>query len=556
MGGNFTGDLELQSRWGATALNSATITGNLTSETWNLQGGIGTLIIGGNLGDSAAIDPLAQTQIDGTSAGTITVGGGFYGTLDLDGRGIVTNNTLGTLEVKGTEGFGMFSGVTVDGGIGTIKAPVVNGHTSFSAGQIGTFQVTNNMAGDLTLTGVGSVNSTVLMTATFGSVSSEGAWNLMGGIDSLTTTTGEFAADIIGASFVNKINVKTNYTGELGLIGTGVANTWITSAVIGGNLVSDSWILADGSFAGPAHGGIGSLTVGGNVTTDISAGFINTLITNGRHSGDLILTGHWRNANTLGAATVKCGLGSVSPAIVADTNWTKWDITGGIGSLTVTGGLGNEKRLGPDTDMLSADFIGTLAVTGNTFADVGLTGRETGATGPALNTAKFTGDFRASSWNIEGDVNSFVVTGLLGDPVDGSAQTGLFAHGGIKTLSAGKFSNAFIGAGGYHGIPTGNDGPFVNLASRIGAIAVTGTNGSAANPLVSNTDFAAPGITSAALKWITDFNASGLYALSPAIGGGGIGKVTYSEAALKWTWPATTNVDTIALIHVLGTNAE
>jgi hypothetical protein len=554
VGGDYTAALNLEGRWNGTALGKGTIQGNVTSTAWTLGAGIDTLMVGGDFG-TVMIDPGdPQTLLSGTRAKTITVGGQFNAYLSLDGIGAGAD-TLGTLEVKGEGGFGPYSNVAVTGGIGTLKSTNATSDSNFSAGQIGNLIMSGNMGGMLSLDGIGSNNSTVLKTATLGRASS-GIWMLNGGIGCLTTTAGQFAP-FVEAAFVNKINTKTDYTGILLLTGRETGNTWINSATIGGDLDSPNWILE-----GPTgdRGGIGTLNVGNMADADITAAFLGTMTVNGPHSGNLDLNGQWRSGNTLGTANLKGGLSSQTADPVEDTDWLEWNIHGGIGTLNVVGNFGNPDacRIGGGvfSDLLTADFLTNLKVNGNVAMDANLQGRETGSTAPTLGTAKITGDFRAAQWEIAGDVNSITATGLFGSPFAGGTAN-IFATGSIKSLAANQFADTLVCAGGFREIPAGMPETFINPGATLGKVFVNGKNGGTDNWLMSNTNFVAPGIGTASLKWIDDFAECGIYGLSKAIGGGGIGKVTYEAGpTTKWTWPGTANEDALALIHVPGSNAE
>jgi hypothetical protein len=507
-------------------LGSAKISGNL-SGSWNISqlvgagGGVGTLQVSGDVLDTASLTA--------GWLGALTVGGTYGGSLHLQGTGAQAL-TLGTARILGQGGITSKATVTVFGPIGTLMADSIN--AAIMTESIKTLAVTHDMAANLTLSGHGTISAGLIAlgTATLGSASA-GAWTITGGVDRLAVA-GDFAANL-GAAFAKTLAVGGAYTGHLELSGVGAGATALASAIIGGDLASDQWILGD-TFSG-TYRGIGKLTVGGNVSAPIMASSIGTLTVDGDCGGDLQLTGHWLAKNALDGAAIK---GSLTNA--------GWTVTGSIGSLTVGADFGAAGQ------SFYASSIGTLAIGKDCFASLYLLG--TGTSAPALGTVKVAGDIHSQDWWIGGDAGGVIVAGRVGDAQGGTAT--LLFTGSVKSLTLGSVRGASFLVGVSQ---TPSDvGSFLaegqtDPAARIGAIRITGTP-SGQDPLVSQAVFAAGGIGKVTLGR-TDFITTGLWALGTAHGGGGIASVDYADGAYKWSWPNDTNTDTTAMIHVLGDNA-
>ncbi len=426
-----------------------------------------------------------QSNVTAVSVGTwkivanlpaLLLGNFTQSTVTLSGNAASTTATLGTFSAAGTVDQSTF--VIVHGSV-----------TSFTVGGALTNDIVNLQSA--TATGLGTISAAdwtndVVTAPAIGTLRSTGRPAAALATSGLLGNIAESTIDVFGGN-LNTLQAAGNLT-------TTGAGYLLVNGSIGtvsvGRAVSDFQVATD---LNGGTGGIGSLTAGQWLDTDLAAFAIGSITTLGFVTPDL-LPG-FTNADFTGSdvaingfAVVKGvtnGIGSIS--IGNNLDGDVFNVPYGIGALTVTGTIGSTGETSLDllnplslTDgllgSLSAGAIGTLtldanqsgaiAVKGNaaqhllgnvgflTLA-IGYAGGGAGATGLAgLSVA---GSINSATIDVKEGIGSFTVVGALSSPTVAAAYDNPLAT--IPTLSVGSWNGGTL------------------VANSIGTFTVTGSLG-------------------------------------------------------------------------------
>ncbi|WP_193789080.1 autotransporter outer membrane beta-barrel domain-containing protein, partial [Zavarzinella formosa] len=210
---------------------------------------------------------------------------------------------------------------------------------------------------------------------------------------------------LVGIGAIEGSGLKTLSAAKSDLTGGGImlGGTPAQSTSITLNNINDNANIS-------IDGGIAALTAAQFGGGSIVAASVGTLAIKGDFSANVTLSGQ-------GVAAGKPTL--TSARIGGNLIGSAWNVTGAIGSITA-GGF--------DSGSITADILGTLAITKNFGAAVTLSGQGVAAGKPTLTSARIGGAVQGGDWNVSGAI--------------GSITAGQFDSGSISAYSLGTLTVA------------------------------------------------------------------------------------------------------------------
>ena len=348
-----------------------------------------------------------------------------------------------------------------------VLAYQVTGQADFNPADIRVTFGTNSTITSITLAGTRSMAGLGLVIT--------GARSVGSITDSRTGTIGDLA--FIGSDGpVGRITLKGGLSGA-NLNGIQLGNLVFAADVDGDGLLNDATSLYIGS------GLVLAVDIGGTVKGDVVLQSVTTLVMKRAFGADLWLLGG-------GVTATQSALGTAS--FLGGITGGTWDITGKVGTVTVTGTVdgwaleaGSAMTLNL-SDVASADIVitgvlgsvtakrwqagqiqanslGTLNVTGaaattgspavlgDFLADLTLLGQSLASTASTLGAATIKGNVGANVWDVKGKVGSVTVGGAVGT-ADAAWQ--LKNATAITTLNLGDVTSADVTTPGAIGTVT------------------------------------------------------------------------------------------------------
>ncbi len=488
-------------------------TGAITLSAQNKANGGSVLIsakadvtVNGSINTSANTTPLNNiagrnagnitiTGVNRTVTGAITANGGAGGVTDQAGgnAGVVSIMGTGTLAtVAVTASTGAATGTGAGGAVGSIT---LSG-TAVSTGALTTTGAANGNAGNISISGTGTVNLGAAAIAANGGTATAGNAGRNGGVITISgagvTTTGTKAASGSAGNGVSQaggnagsVNItSTNgmsvgaITASGGTAGTGNANAGNAGTIVltndsAGNIVAGALTARTGVAVGTGIGGAtGSIAVTNTAATGgLSAGAINTqgntkgnggniiisseaditvasINTNGgtavagnagQHAGDITITGV--NRTITGAITASGSAGGASNQAGGNAGVVSITGTGTLSTVAITARTGNATGTG------AGGLAGGVTLSGSQVTSTAIdTSRGTNGTGGNVNITT-TGSATSSIASI--NANNLGVINI--NNADTLTVSGVIAGAGTAVTKSGVGSLIYAGANTYTG---------------------------------------------------------------------------------------------------------